>query len=83
MIHSKRQHSGWATAASRRGESYLGCTTHGMSPAAREAIVRLRQAEPYKAPSSISVVMGCAAHLAGAVLMGLVFWAFIVGMVLS
>lgn len=28
--YNRRQHSGWATAAKRRNEDYLGCTTCGM-----------------------------------------------------
>ena len=41
MTHSARQHSGWATAAKRRGEQYIACSTCGQP---RHPRLILRQA---------------------------------------
>ena len=73
MSHA-RQHSGFATAAMRRGEQYVLCGTCGR----RHPRVVIRQAEPYRPPSNLALALGVMAQTLAALIVALLAYGFLV-----
>lgn len=79
MTHA-RQHSGWATAARRRGERIIGCTICGQVPKHPRPFL---QAAPHRAPSRLSLAVGLIAQVAAALIVAVVAFAGMVGLLIG